>query len=102
MTNLKCHEYQCKNNMCSRCVKETLSISNDAYCNDYYRRDKNDEPNCDYEFAYEGPLSLKQDEHMIYCNKTTCLNNINGECSAGYIRIDRLFKGARCCQVREK
>ena len=34
MTNLKCHEYKCKHNACSRCVKKTLTISNDAYCND--------------------------------------------------------------------
>ena len=38
---------------------------------------------------------------MIYCNKTTCLNNMNGECSAGYIRVDCFNGGARCCQVRE-
>ena len=28
-------------------------------------------------------------------------NNINGECSAGYIRVDCFNGGARCCQVRE-
>lgn len=98
MTNLKCHEYKCKHNACSRCVKKNLTISNDAYCNDYV---KNENGIGDAEFAYDGPMSLRQDEHMIYCNKTTCLNNINGECSAGYIRVDCFNGGARCCQVRE-
>lgn len=78
--------------------KKTLTISNDAYCNDYV---KNENGIGDVEFAYDGPMSLRQDEHMIYCNKTTCLNNMNGECSAGYIRVDCFNGGARCCQVRE-
>ncbi len=101
MTNLKCHEYQCKYNQCSHCSKNELSISEDAFCNDFHKCDKTD-ANCNFEFSYEDGMSLKHDEHMIMCNKTTCLNNAGGECAAAYIRIDRRNNGARCCQVREK
>lgn len=101
MTNLKCHEYQCKYNQCSHCSKNELSISEDAFCKDYHKRTNND-ADCNFEFSYEEGMSLKQDEHMIMCNKTSCLNNCSGECGASYIRIDKIHNGARCCQVREK
>ena len=102
MPNIKCHEYQCRNNMCSHCMIETLSVSNDAYCNDYHQRDKTDVQNCDYEFSFEESSSNEEDEHVICCNKTTCLNNNCGECSTNYIMIDSRNSRARCCQVREK
>lgn len=99
MTNLKCHEYNCRYNNCTHCTKNDLLISNDAYCRDYQKRDDNERM---FEFSNEGCLSLKQDEHLITCNNSSCLNNKGGECAASYIRIDRFINGAKCCQVREK
>ncbi len=98
MTNLKCHEFNCKFNNCTHCTKDNLLISIDAYCKDYKKRNDN----TSFEFSTEGKLSLKQDIHTINCNKTSCLNNISGECGASYIRIDKFTYGAKCCQVREK
>lgn len=102
MPNLKCHEYGCGHNHCTHCSKGTLSVSRDAYCNDYFRRSDDDKENYDYEFSYEHAMSLSQDEHRIVCSDRACINNASGECAASYIRVDRRDRGARCCQVREK
>ena len=99
MTNLKCHEYSCRFNNCSHCTKDDLLISNDAYCKDFVKRSETDNQ---FEFSNEGRLSLKQDDHLITCNNSSCLNNKGGECAASYIRIDHFVHGAKCCQVREK
>lgn len=100
MPNLKCHKYDCKYNQCTHCSKDLLSISSDAYCNDYIRQEIGDFDNS-FEYAYEGPLSLKKDEHQVNCNDIDCLNNNCKSCTASYIRIDRHNNGAKCCQVRE-
>lgn len=102
MPNLKCHEYSCKSNHCSHCSMNSLNVSADAYCNDYRLRDLNESADVSYEYAYDQAMSLKQDDHHIFCNDHRCINNTSGQCTASYIRIDRKDNGAKCCQVRER
>ena len=104
MPNLKCHQYSCKSNHCTHCSLPSISVSRDALCENYQRRTINDTENCDFEFSYEQGMSLKQDDHHINCSDTACVNNVSGQCSAGYIRIDKTSDGneAKCCQVRER
>lgn len=102
MPNLKCHEYECKNNQCSRCLVPSLKVSEDAICLDYQQRDYVDSKNCAYEYSEEIGTSLKKDDHYISCKARNCLNNANGSCIASYIRIDTSLNSAKCCQFRER
>lgn len=102
MPNLKCHEYSCKYNNCTHCKLQTLSITQNAICADYEKRPHNQKDACEYEFGFDKAMSLKQDEHRILCSALACLNNVGGECSASYIRVDTKAGSPYCCQVRKQ
>lgn len=100
MSKIKCREFECKHNYCEACMKNSIEVSGDAYCDSFDT--KHDGSPIDMEFGMEEDFFINHNDKEVICHCTSCISNSQGICSRNNLQVGTLNDTAKCESYQKK